>query len=154
MEALVLLMGGKRGAAAVLACAALLLALAGQGAWLVWRGWQIDALETAAAGHADQLAAKDDRLRTLRGQVRDLEKSQKANNLAFDLLRAEYDRLAQAAGVRAAQDAEAIAAAQAAAADAQRTLERFMDRYRASYTGGCKAAIEQLDRVCPNLVNP
>ncbi len=154
MEALVMLMGGKRGAIAALASAALLLALAGQGAWLVARGWKIDALEAAAGSHADQLAAKDDRLNTLRGQVAELQKSAAANNLAFDLLRAEYDRLAREAGVRATQDAEAIAAAQAAAADAERTLAKFMDRYRASYTGGCKAAIEQLDRVCPNLANP
>lgn len=148
------LMGSKRGAAAALACAALLLVVAGQGAWLVWRGMQIEALQAQIDGHAEQLQARDNRLGTLRGQVTQLTESQKAGNLAFDLLKAQYDRLAEEAGVRRQQDAEAIARARAEADDASRTLDAFMARYRASYAGDCKAAIEQLDRACPNLVTP
>lgn len=149
-----LLMGGKRGALAAALAAALALAGAGLLVALLIQGWQLEALEAAADSHDEQLRAKDDRLALVRGQVSQLEDAGKAQMVAFRELKARYDELAREAGVRAQQDAAAIARAQAAARDAERTLSAFMDRYRSSYTGGCKAAIEQLDRMCPNLVNP
>lgn len=149
-----LLMGGSRGAVAAALAAMLAVALGGLLIALSVQGAHLKALQAAADSHDEQLRAKDDRLALLRGQVSQLEDAGKAQMDAFHELKGRYDELAREAGVRAQQDAAAIARAQAAARDAERTLSAFMDRYRSSYTGGCKAAIEQLDRMCPNLVNP
>lgn len=154
MEALVLLMGGKRGALAAIVAALLLVAVAGQGAWLWARGTQIAGLEAAASAHAGQLQARDDRLGTLRGQVATLTSAAQATRAEFDKLKALYDALALEAGVRAKQDAAALARARAAAADADRALKAFMARYQASYTGDCRAAIDRLDVACPVLTRP
>lgn len=150
--AILKLFGGVRGTIAAGAALLLGLLLAGQTLRLHWA--QAD-VATAKADVATQKAEvtrvsgeRDTATRRgtdLAAASRSWERVAGERLVLLDQAQKENTRLE-------ADNAKAVAAAQAKQRDAERTLESFMSRYAAQIRApDCAAALAQVDRQCPNL---
>lgn len=134
------------------ACGLLLAACA----WLGWNNHSLAAERDVAAAQRDTAVQRVGTVETERDawktRADELQAARAGDRRAIDMLRG---LLAQAQGESARLEREgeqAVAAAQARAAEADRTLDAWMDRYAAQVRqGDCQTALAAVQQACPAM---
>jgi phage terminase large subunit-like protein len=152
--ALILLMGGKRGAIALCVAGGLLLVLLALSIAYGVQGSHLTAARAEVESKNTAITALEGRLATANDRVAEVNTANEAWKVEFGQLKDLYDKEVEARVARQEADAKAIAAAQAARARAEDATKEWMNRYAHQIRQpACDVALKNLEAACPLLEN-